>query len=191
MTGTRFPAVSAIHLRCKVFPGAFLLYLCKPRVSIDHGPEQICRWGEQAIPVAPGRHLVRAWYNYITGPTNIGEVVVDVAPDQPVPIVYKTRWLVFLPGKVEVVGVPPQYAQTQAQPYGPAQQYAQTQAQPYGPAQQYAQTQAQPYAPAQPQPQVAAGWHRDPSGRHEHRWWDGRQWTPSVADGGATSTDPL
>jgi hypothetical protein len=179
MTGTRFPAVSAIHLRCKVFPGAFLLYLCTPRVSIDHGAEQICRSGEQAIPVAPGRHLVRVWFNYIVGPTNIGELVVDVAPGQPVPIVYKTRWLVFLPGKLEVVGVPQQYAQTQAPQYGPAQQYAQTQAQQYTPAQ------------PQPQPQVAAGWHRDPSGRHEHRWWDGRQWTPSVADGGATSTDPL
>jgi hypothetical protein len=25
-----------------------------------------------------------------------------------------------------------------------------------------------------------AGWYRDPSGRHDHRWWDGTTWTPHV-----------
>jgi hypothetical protein len=36
-----------------------------------------------------------------------------------------------------------------------------------------------------------AGWHPDPSGRHEHRYWDGTHWTDHVADGGVASTDPL
>ncbi len=34
-------------------------------------------------------------------------------------------------------------------------------------------------------------WHPDPTGRHEHRYWDGEQWTDHVADGGQSSTDPL
>jgi hypothetical protein len=34
------------------------------------------------------------------------------------------------------------------------------------------------------------GWHPDPSGRHELRWWDGTTFTDQVADGGVTSTDP-
>lgn len=34
------------------------------------------------------------------------------------------------------------------------------------------------------------GWFRDPVGRHEHRYWDGRNWTASVSDG-VTTTDPL
>ena len=34
------------------------------------------------------------------------------------------------------------------------------------------------------------GWHRDPSGRHQLRWWDGAAFTDQVADGGVTSTDP-
>src|SRR5919202_1517493 len=36
-----------------------------------------------------------------------------------------------------------------------------------------------------------AGWHPDPVGRHEHRYWDGSQWTDHVADQGQMSTDPL
>lgn len=38
---------------------------------------------------------------------------------------------------------------------------------------------------------VPAGWLADPSGRHELRYWDGRQWTASVSDGGEQSQDPL
>lgn len=37
----------------------------------------------------------------------------------------------------------------------------------------------------------AEGWHDDPTGRHQHRYWDGRTWTPHVADGGQQSVDPL
>lgn len=33
-------------------------------------------------------------------------------------------------------------------------------------------------------------WHRDPSGRHELRWWDGEAWTDRVRDGDAVGTDP-
>ncbi len=33
------------------------------------------------------------------------------------------------------------------------------------------------------------GWHPDPSGRHEHRFWDGSSWTASVADAGVVTVD--
>lgn len=36
----------------------------------------------------------------------------------------------------------------------------------------------------------ASGWYRDPFGRYEVRYWDGRAWTAHVATGGQTSTDP-
>ncbi|MDH5236099.1 MAG: DUF2510 domain-containing protein, partial [Acidimicrobiia bacterium] len=36
-----------------------------------------------------------------------------------------------------------------------------------------------------------AGWHNDPLGRHESRYWDGTQWTEHVSDAGVQSTDPL
>jgi hypothetical protein len=36
-----------------------------------------------------------------------------------------------------------------------------------------------------------AGWYADPSGRHQMRYWDERQWTEHVGDGGATAVDRL
>lgn len=36
-----------------------------------------------------------------------------------------------------------------------------------------------------------AGWYADPTRRHQHRYWDGRNWTEHVGDNGATSTDPM
>jgi hypothetical protein len=36
-----------------------------------------------------------------------------------------------------------------------------------------------------------AQWYADPSGRHAHRYWDGSQWTPNVADDGRTASDPI
>jgi len=194
--------MSAIQLRCKVFPLAFLLYLFKPRCSIDGGPEQILGWGENTVPVPPGRHSVRVWYKYITGPTNVADAVFDVPPEG-LGLVYKTRWIIFLPGILEPVapaygqGMP--YGQGAPSPYG-QQQAALPQQQPYAP-QQYVpqaaqpQAQAQPLAQPQPQPQAAqappAGWNPDPSGRHQHRYWDGSQWTATVADNGVTTEDPL
>ena len=40
-------------------------------------------------------------------------------------------------------------------------------------------------------PSVPAGWYPDPAGRHEGRWWDGTQWSPTVHDRGVQATDPL
>lgn len=36
-----------------------------------------------------------------------------------------------------------------------------------------------------------AGWFPDPFGRHEHRWFNGTNWTSDVADGGQRFVDPL
>lgn len=38
---------------------------------------------------------------------------------------------------------------------------------------------------------AAPGWQPDPTGRHEHRFWDGTRWTDDVADRGVASVDPL
>ena len=36
-----------------------------------------------------------------------------------------------------------------------------------------------------------AGWYADPLGRHEHRYWDGTQWTEHVGSRGHQAVDPL
>ena len=35
----------------------------------------------------------------------------------------------------------------------------------------------------------APGWQPDPTGHHDHRYWDGSAWTDNVADAGVASTD--
>jgi hypothetical protein len=37
---------------------------------------------------------------------------------------------------------------------------------------------------------AGAGWHPDPAGRFEHRWWDGQGWTDQVSTAGVTQVDP-
>lgn len=51
------------------------------------------------------------------------------------------------------------------------------------------------WQPAFPQAAVPAppplfGWYPDPTGRHEQRYWDGRQWSNRVADDSVRSDDP-
>jgi uncharacterized protein len=36
-----------------------------------------------------------------------------------------------------------------------------------------------------------ADWYPDPSGAHQHRYWDGERWTDGVADDGVVTEDPL
>ena len=36
-----------------------------------------------------------------------------------------------------------------------------------------------------------AGWHKDPTELHQHRYWDGNGWTEHVADNGVPALDPL
>ena len=40
-------------------------------------------------------------------------------------------------------------------------------------------------------PDIPAGWQPDPRGRHEYRYWDGKQWTDHVSDQGEVSQDPV
>ena len=35
------------------------------------------------------------------------------------------------------------------------------------------------------------GWHRDPTGRHQYREYDGHRWTEHVSDRGEVSSDPI
>ena len=46
-------------------------------------------------------------------------------------------------------------------------------------------------APTAPLSSVPARWMNDPTGRHQHRYWDGGQWTENVYDAGVESRDPV
>ncbi len=143
---------------------AFLLTMVKTRVAID-GYQYELPWGTNVFPVPPGTHRVRVGFKYIfMSYAGANEVDVTVRPGETVAIEYRAPWLVFLKGKMRV---------------GPA---------PSAPSAAPAAAPAAPPAAA-PATAPAAGWHPDPSGRHEHRYWDGKQWTADVSDQGVTSTD--
>ena len=42
-----------------------------------------------------------------------------------------------------------------------------------------------------PDTRKTQGWYDDPAGKHDRRFWDGRQWTADVADAGVQSSDPM
>ncbi len=42
-----------------------------------------------------------------------------------------------------------------------------------------------------PPPPQGSQWAKDPTGRHELRLWDGRQWTANVSTRGVSGWDPL
>jgi len=48
-----------------------------------------------------------------------------------------------------------------------------------------------PPPPPPPVAAVPAGWHPDPAGRFEVRYWDGQRWTEHVSTGGTPGVDPL
>jgi hypothetical protein len=142
----------------------FTLYLFPPKISIDGSEPIAATWGDNLIPMTPGRHSVSMWYPlYWFLPVNRGELVVDIQPGQVAQLVYKPRWLIFLPGKLDQVGV-----RGMVSP-GAAAQLPQAAAGGAG---------------------QAPGWHPDPSGKHEMRYWNGTGWTEDVSDKGVAAKDP-
>jgi hypothetical protein len=45
--------------------------------------------------------------------------------------------------------------------------------------------------PPPPAVNASPAWFTDPTGRHDHRFWDGTSWTERVADAGVSAVDPL
>jgi hypothetical protein len=99
---------TGIELRAKVFPLAFILYLFHPTIEIN-GHAAPAKWGTQFFPVAPGTHQVTVYFKYMFyANCNKASTPVTVSPGQVAVVTYKTRWLVFLSGRisVEAVGAP-------------------------------------------------------------------------------------
>jgi hypothetical protein len=182
-----------LHLRTGFFPLAFILYLFKPRCSIDGGAEFPIQWGDNHIPVPSGRHHVRVWFPYMfisqCGPA---ETLIEI-PESGMALEYKApTWWVFSKGKMLIPGYGPAPAGN-PQAYGPQQGYGAQQA--YAGQPQHA---AQAYAGQSHQATQAAagggnpaGWHADPTGRYEQRYWDGQGWTAHVVRGGVQASDPI
>ena len=142
------PAVPWWLFTAKIFPA---------KMSIDGSAPIPAKWGTNLVPVTPGPHTVKFWWlAYWFLPSNNAQLVVDVPAGQVVQLVYKPRWLIFIAGVLQAIGVRGMV--------NPASGGG---------------------AVAQP-----AGWHPDPSGRHEMRYWNGSGWTDDVSDAGVAAKDP-
>jgi hypothetical protein len=95
-------AATGIELRAKVFPLAFILYLFKPTIEID-GQAIPAKWGTQFIPVAPGTHSISVYFNYFfIKKCNRADTQITLAEGQVLQVTYKSRWLIFMKGLIDV-----------------------------------------------------------------------------------------
>jgi hypothetical protein len=153
---------AGLEIKAGFFPLAFVLFFCTPHLSINGSAPIRAKWGDNLIPVEPGRHQVTMWYPYaFIKQASKATLVVDVAHGQVAQLTYRPHilYIIFLPGRLKQVGVRAMLAG--------------------------GQTQIAQAVGAQP-----AGWHPDPSGRHEMRYWNGSVWTDDVSDAGVATKDP-
>lgn len=101
MTTAPPPDQTGIIVTTKVFFLSFLLLLFKTTVTIDGSPA-IIGWGEHFFPAAPGAHEVRVSFKYLFGDMGENRVTVQVAPGQTPRVKYRSPFLVFMQGKIEV-----------------------------------------------------------------------------------------
>ena len=183
-------ASAAIDVNLKFFPLAFVLFLCRPRLEVDGGQPVKVSWGVVRIPVAPGRHQLRAYVPYLFF-RYMGDATttVDVGPGQAVQASWSAPWLAFLPGSWKLAGAAagtgPAFGAGSAASAGAFGAGAA----PGAPAFTTAAAPAAAGAVGTTSP--AAAWHPDPTGRHQLRYWDGGTWTAHVSDGGVAATDPV
>lgn len=152
---------AVIEVTTSFFFLAFLLFFCKTVVALN-GRGEPQSWGTTAIPVPPGRYTVEAWCKYFVAP-EMGRngVVVDAAPGTVTRIRWKAPFTIWGRGAMDVTSVEPLAG-------GAAMS-----------------------APISAASAAPGGWHPDPSGRHEQRYFDGTQWTEHVTTAGVAGTDPM
>jgi len=138
----------------------WLIYIFPPKVTVDGSQPIPGKWGDNLIPMTPGRHMVTVYYAlYWFIPASRAELVVDIPQGQVAQLQYSPKWFWFLRGAIAQTGV------RGMMPGGAAAAVTAGGGQ-------------------------GAGWHPDPAGRHELRYWDGSKWTDDVSDKGVTTKDP-
>jgi hypothetical protein len=94
---------TGILVRTKIFPLAFLLLLFKTNVTID-GTTSVLKWGDHMFVVPPGAHDVKVSFRYLFSKRQ-GEaaLTVEVVAGQPTTVLYRSPFLVFMGGSMQVV----------------------------------------------------------------------------------------
>jgi hypothetical protein len=91
---------AGIAVTTKFFPLQFIFYFCKPKLVVDHGEPMVGGWGKTFIPLEPGEHTISCYFRYLYLPRAMeSSTTVHVSPGHVVEMLWKARWLIFLPGK--------------------------------------------------------------------------------------------
>lgn len=98
---------TGVYVHLKIFPLAFILLLCSPRLCVDNGPPAKLSWGQSFVPLAPGNHTLRCsvpylWYRHLGD----ASTEVTVVPGTTATVQWRTPWLVFLAGKWKTLSTP-------------------------------------------------------------------------------------
>ena len=84
------------------FPLMWMLYIVRPRLSID-GKVETSHWGKHPVTLSAGRHAIEAWFPYIfPGKVCRGAITIDLEAGKSYKLRYRPSWL-FVPGKMTVV----------------------------------------------------------------------------------------
>jgi hypothetical protein len=95
-----------VEVELSFFPLMWLLYFVKPWLSVN-GVAERKTWATHSLSLAPGRYQFDAWFPYmLSSQTCKGSTVVDLAAGGSYKLRYRPAWLVFLPGKLRVIGAP-------------------------------------------------------------------------------------
>ena len=88
------------------FPLMWILFLVKPWLAVNGAAERKT-WGTHHLTLPPGQTRFEAWYPYIfRSRTSPGWAIVDLEPRGVYKLKYRPAWLVFLDGKMTIVGQP-------------------------------------------------------------------------------------
>jgi hypothetical protein len=74
------------------FPLLWMLLFVRPRLSID-GVVEKSRWAKHSIELAPGRHVIEAWFLWLLpGQVCHGSTVIEVVPGRSYKLRYRPTW---------------------------------------------------------------------------------------------------
>jgi hypothetical protein len=103
-------SATGIELTAKLFlyPLSFLNLLFKPTIEIDGQPTRGIWQKPQFLAVPAGNHTFSVYWKYLGFlKCNRATLQVQVVDGQVTQVLYNTRWLVYLPGKIAIVTAPP------------------------------------------------------------------------------------
>jgi hypothetical protein len=89
-----------IKIHSSFFPLYWMLFIFKPTISIDGGPDQKPGWGDSTYTVEPGQHTVHIKIPYIFYTIGKATETMTLGDGETVALTYRPQYILFLRGKL-------------------------------------------------------------------------------------------